>query len=62
VNVQSEKLAALLAYVQADGRICPQPQRWNELWEMLSDMSQTGHERLFRTTNDIPTLTRYFGR
>jgi hypothetical protein len=38
--VQSEKLAALLAYVQADGRICPQPQRWNELWEMLPDRKQ----------------------
>jgi hypothetical protein len=34
MNVQSEELAALLAYVQADERICPQPQRWNDLWKM----------------------------
>lgn len=32
----SDKLANLLAYVQAEQRICPQPQQWNALWEMLS--------------------------
>ena len=31
------KLEALLAYVQADGRICPQPPQWKKLWEMLPD-------------------------
>lgn len=38
--MQSEKLDALLAYVQADGRICPKPQRWNKLWEILPDRKQ----------------------
>jgi hypothetical protein len=36
----SEKLEALLVYVQADGRICPQPQRWNELWKILPNKQQ----------------------
>jgi hypothetical protein len=27
----------LLTYVRADGRVCPQPARWQELWEMLPD-------------------------
>jgi len=40
VKVQSQTLATLLAYVQADGRICPQPQRWNELWEMPANRKQ----------------------
>ena len=35
-----EKLAALLAYVQAEGRIFPQPHRWNELWKMPPDRKQ----------------------
>jgi hypothetical protein len=36
------KLKNLLDYVKADGRICPNPQEWNELWEMLSDKQLTG--------------------
>jgi hypothetical protein len=27
------KLVALLEYMQADGRVCPQPQKWKELWD-----------------------------
>jgi len=38
----SEKLASLLAYVQADGRVCPQPQLWNTLWEMLPGKERDG--------------------
>lgn len=25
-----------------DGRICPQPQRWNELWELLPNRERKG--------------------
>ena len=36
-NDVNDKLEALLAYVQTDGRICPQPLKWKALWEMLPD-------------------------
>jgi len=35
-----ERLTALLAYVTEAGRICPQPQRWNELWQLLPNRQQ----------------------
>jgi hypothetical protein len=38
----TDKLDSLLAYVQAEGRICPQPQRWNALWEMLPNKKRVG--------------------
>jgi hypothetical protein len=28
-------LGDLLAFARADGRVCPQPQPWHALWEML---------------------------
>ena len=37
-----DKRAALLDYVQADGRICPKPDRWNSLWEMLPGRQPVG--------------------
>jgi hypothetical protein len=37
---KNERFAALLAYVTEKGRICPQPQRWNELWELLPNRRQ----------------------
>lgn len=36
------KLEALLAYVQEDGRICPQPPQWKKLWEILPDKQRDG--------------------
>ena len=32
-----EKLSALLEYVRSDGRVCPMPDCWHQLWEMLPD-------------------------
>jgi len=32
----------LIAKVGRDGRICPQPQAWNKLWEMLPDRRRVG--------------------
>ena len=37
-----QKLKALLEYVKADGRICPMPDYWNQLWKMLPDKKRVG--------------------
>jgi hypothetical protein len=42
VSNQGDRLALLLKYAQDEGRICPQPQRWNELWEMLPEKERVG--------------------
>src|SRR5471030_2397738 len=34
---ESDKLEDLLAYVQAERRVCPNPDQWNELWNLLPD-------------------------
>ena len=36
------RLQSLISYVQEDGRICPQPIFWNELWEQLPDRRRIG--------------------
>jgi len=36
------KLEALLEYVKADRRICPMPDYWNQLWEMLPEKKRVG--------------------
>jgi hypothetical protein len=40
--MMEEKLKTLLEYVKADGRICPMPDSWNQLWEMLPDKKRVG--------------------
>ena len=40
--MSDEKLILLLDYVCQKGRICPNPQEWQELWEMLPDKQQVG--------------------
>ncbi len=37
------QLHALIQYCSSSGRICPQPQKWNELWEMLPDRTRDGY-------------------
>jgi len=37
-----EKLSSLLEYVLAEGRVCPMPDYWNQLWEMLPDKKRVG--------------------
>jgi len=32
-----EQLNSLIEYVQSNGRVCPMPILWNELWKMLPD-------------------------
>ena len=33
----------LLKYVRANNRVCPMPQKWNELYEMLPDKRRVGN-------------------
>jgi len=35
-----EKIRALIEYVQANGRVCPLPNLWNKLWEILPERTQ----------------------
>jgi hypothetical protein len=35
-------LDALLDYVRANGRVCPMPDGWNQLWEMLPSRQRVG--------------------
>jgi hypothetical protein len=37
-----DKYQQLLDYVKANGRVCPQPMRWNALWEMLPERRRAG--------------------
>ena len=40
--MSKDKLADLLEYVRADKRVCPNPQEWNRLWELLPDKNRVG--------------------
>ncbi|MBF0480022.1 MAG: hypothetical protein HQL26_11125 [Candidatus Omnitrophica bacterium] len=35
-----EKLNSLLEYVKLEGRVCPLPNHWNALWQMLPNRTQ----------------------
>jgi hypothetical protein len=35
--VKNEQLQDLLKFICEEGRICPQQNKWHELWEMLPD-------------------------
>jgi len=37
-----DQLKELLKFVQDEGRICPQPGKWHELWELLPDRQRIG--------------------
>jgi hypothetical protein len=41
-----DRLAGLLRFVRENNRVCPTPQRWNELWESLpKSLRAEGGER-----------------
>jgi hypothetical protein len=40
---KDERVIALITYVTENGRICPQPQRWNELWKLLPNRQQNAN-------------------
>ena len=46
----SDSVESLVAYCREKKRVCPLPQRWNELWEMLPNRQRRGF-------GDLPPLT-----
>lgn len=42
MSYESDKLANLLDYVQAERRVCPNPDQWNDLWNLLPDKERVG--------------------
>jgi hypothetical protein len=40
--MSDDKLTLLLEYVRAGGRVCPNPQEWQAMWEMLPDKQRVG--------------------
>jgi hypothetical protein len=41
----NDNLQNLTDYAKTNGRVCPQPMKWNELWEILPDRKRTnGYE------------------
>jgi hypothetical protein len=38
----SESCQRLIAYCRQNARVCPMPQRWNALWEMLPNRTRVG--------------------
>jgi len=39
---ETDSVADLLYFAASDRRVCPQPQRWNELWQMLPSRERKG--------------------
>jgi len=42
VQEMNEKTLALLKYIKNDGRVCPKPDKWTDLWEMLPNRKSDG--------------------
>lgn len=40
--MMTSQLKELLAFCRANGRICPVPMKWNELWELLPNRQRQG--------------------
>ena len=38
----SESAESLIAYCRENSRVCPMPQRWNALWELLPNRTRVG--------------------
>lgn len=38
----SESTEGLMAYCRANARVCPMPQRWSALWELLPNRTRVG--------------------
>ena len=38
----SESVDSIVAYCKENNRVCPVPQKWNELWEMLPSRKRKG--------------------
>lgn len=40
----NEQLQSLLGYCSENQRVCPQPKKWNELWELLPNRGRNGNQ------------------
>lgn len=38
----NESVQSLIAYCRENGRVCPMPQRWSALWELLPNRTRVG--------------------
>jgi hypothetical protein len=42
VSPTKSSVESVMQFAREKNRICPQPQRWNELWDMLPDKQRAG--------------------
>ena len=42
IGVMNNVINDILTYCQQNGRVCPQPQRWQQLYELLPERRQVG--------------------
>ena len=60
----SETVDGLVRYCRDNNRVCPQPQVWHRLWEMLPNRSQVGSEwrpplpLILAVWHDTPTMMK----
>lgn len=58
----NNRLTSLLQFVEENGRVCPRPQKWNKLWEILPDRKRRSdggwkpHAPLILAAWDSPNL------
>jgi hypothetical protein len=41
-DMDQNRLNDLLAFIQAEGRVCPMPDQWDHLWQMLPGRQRQG--------------------
>lgn len=52
------QLDALLEYVRADGRVCPQPRQWDALWKLLPAKEEVALPLILAAWWDTPDLMK----
>lgn len=45
IHFMPDTIESLLAYCREDGRVCPMPILWDELWKMLAERTRTADGR-----------------
>ena len=55
-RVSTDRPPGLLAYCRENGRVCPQPRRWQALWEALPERGRVG------TSWEPPLVAAKLGR
>ena len=62
----SDTVEGLVAYCRENDRVCPLPQRWNQLWEMLPGRSGIGADcqppppLILAAWHDTPAMLKMF--